>query len=109
MIPPDSKLTLTTVAGAFETLSITTAQALPAALREQTIEGRVCYACRAFISVEDQDIRICFDGSTPNATNGHKLIDGASFFLEGSQNVASLKLIAVTGTAKVQVTSYFIR
>ena len=59
-----------------------------------------------FLTVEDDDIRYTIDGSTPDATTGHLLMDGQSLQTIDVTATANLKMIRVTTDAVIQVTHY---
>lgn len=73
--------------------------------------GRHRRAVRAFVTVEDQPIRVLWTGTAPTSTVGHKLNNGDSIMIEGEANVLNFKAIrasTATGDAALQVTYFFI-
>lgn len=56
------------------------------------------------LSVEGQTIRWSATDTDPTTTTGHKQLAGTDLVLRGRRVIADLKLIAATGTAKVQAT-----
>ena len=59
---------------------------------------------KAFLTVEDQNIRFRFDQGVPTATLGHLLEVGDVLVLESNSEITNLQMIPVTGTAEVNVT-----
>lgn len=57
------------------------------------------------VSIEDADIRIRVDGSIPTATQGRKLLSGSTYRLS-SQEALLAQVIAVSGTANLQIQTY---
>lgn len=60
-------------------------------------------AVRVFCTVAGADVRYRLDGADPSATNGHIVYDQGTLEVEGIENLQNLKMIAVSGTAKVSV------
>lgn len=61
----------------------------------------------AYGTVEGADIRLRFDGINPTSTEGHPVLAGGSFIVEGAGNVRALRMIrdsAATADATVFVT-----
>lgn len=104
-------------AGAHESISPgDTATGITAAIKEPTsgeFKGKPALA--VLITVEDQSVRICYDGTTPTNSNGtsadvgHPLEAGQNYLIEGARSVEKFKCIdAVSGsTAVVKVTTHF--
>ncbi len=69
----------------------------------------------ALITVEDNSIRLCYDGTTPTNSNGtsadtgHLVTAGQSYLVEGDNSVKNFKCIdAVSGsTAVIKATTNF--
>lgn len=62
-------------------------------------------AGNVYLSVETQNIRVWYDNKRiPTSTDGHPLYAGGGYTFYG-QDAAGLKMIAVTGTAKVTYTA----
>lgn len=88
----------------FETLApdAVTAVALTTARLAHTGKQK---AMRAFLTVEDADIRYRIDGVAPTASVGNIAYNGgAPLEIEGTTNLENLQIIATSGTAKVSVT-----
>ena len=104
-------------AGAHESISPgDTATGITAAiLSPASGELKNITALAALITVEDNSIRICYDGTTPTNSNGtsadvgHKLDAGQNYLIEGGTSVKNFKCIdAATGVnAVVKVTTHF--
>jgi hypothetical protein len=62
----------------------------------------------AFISVEDQQIRVNFDPAVTvtASTNGHEFGDGDSFLVEG-EAIKNLRAICTGGTSGVMRVTYY--
>lgn len=58
---------------------------------------------RALITVAEADIRYRLDGTDPSATVGHIVYDTGVLEVEGITNLAALRFIEVSGTAKISV------
>lgn len=63
-------------------------------------------ARKAFITVEDDNIRYWVDGSVPTATEGHLVASTGGLLLDSASQLANFKVIAATSTAKLMIT-YF--
>jgi hypothetical protein len=59
-----------------------------------------------FLTVEDDDIRYRFDGTAPDATTGHLLMDGQTLQLIDKTAVINLLMIRVDTDAIVQITHF---
>jgi hypothetical protein len=96
-------------ASAFEklTVSTTVVPPTPAKVQTTTTAGLKANACKAFVTVETNSIRVRYDGSDPDANTGHLLTAGSSITLIGEQNVAHLRMIRASADATVQITYYF--
>lgn len=77
-------------------LSVTTGAAVNApAINEHTN--------LVFVDIQDNDVYVTFDGSTPASGNGHILSSGRDYLLYAGM-FKEAKLIAVSDTAKVAIT-----
>jgi hypothetical protein len=104
-------------AGAHESISPgNTATGITAAIKFPTsgrYKGKSAMA--ALITIEDENARLCMDGTTPtNASGdssdvGHKIESGQNYPILGEKAVADFKIIdAVSGSnAVVKVTTFF--
>lgn len=88
------------VAGSYESLSATLTSAVgftAAKILPTTGNFTGMNARSALISCETADIRFTIDGTTPTTTAttaaGHLLVKGASYEINGEQNVANFKAI----------------
>lgn len=81
---------------AYEQLSITTAKGLTSATYGD--------ATRALIIAEDQNVRWRDDGTDPTTAIGMLLAAGKDFMYVG--DLSTIKFIAVTGTAELNVSYY---
>lgn len=63
-------------------------------------------AAEAYLSVEDDTIRIWLDGSTPTSSAGHAIGSGAALTIRSLSDITNLKYIRVSANAKLKVT-YF--
>jgi hypothetical protein len=63
-------------------------------------------ATSALISIEDDNIRVRFDGTDPTAGEGHLLFAGQTQLVEGRTALSQFRMIRVTADATVKVT-YF--
>lgn len=61
-------------------------------------------AQKALITVEENDIRYWYDGSTPTGSEGHLGAVGAVIELEGANSLKNFKAIATGADAKLMVT-----
>lgn len=62
-------------------------------------------ATRAYVTVETASIRVRYDGTNPTASVGHLKQAGEEFIIEGSANIAALKMIRTGSTsASVHIT-----
>lgn len=59
----------------------------------------------ARFSVETQAVRYRIDGGLPTTTVGHPVATGVTIDIYGEANVRNLRIIAQTGTSKVEVTT----
>lgn len=59
---------------------------------------------RATISVEDNNIRYAFDGSTPAVDLGHILYAAGTLVISNGVDIRRFRMIAVAGDATVMVT-----
>jgi hypothetical protein len=82
----------------YEALTITNAAAVPLTLA--TFDG----ALSANITVEDNPIRIRWDGVAPTTTEGHLLVSGDQLKLDFTADIYHFKAIATGGNAKLRVT-----
>ena len=57
-----------------------------------------------FLSVENADLRVSYDGSSPTPTDGHRLYDSQTFTISKPAHIRNFKMCTVTGIAKVNVT-----
>ena len=61
--------------------------------------AQLARARRALITVDVNNVRITYDGTTPTASLGHAVSNNlASFYLEGNANIQNLQLIRGSGT-----------
>jgi len=63
-------------------------------------------AQRAIVTVEDDEVRIRFDGTAPTSSEGHLLGVGDQVELDNIQELRSFQAIRVTTDAKLKVTYY---
>jgi hypothetical protein len=61
-------------------------------------------ATRANITVEDNNVRVCWDGTTPTSTTGHLLQNGDSLTMDLTADIYHFKVIATGGNAVLKVT-----
>jgi hypothetical protein len=90
------------VAFAFETLTVSTT-ALGGTVATFAPDGELP-AQSVLISVETNTIRFRYDGGDPSAALGHALAAGASYLLQGAENIANLKMIRASADATVMLT-----
>jgi hypothetical protein len=57
-----------------------------------------------YLSVEDQNIRFWYGGRAPLANEGHTVFVGGAITFGDPNDITNLKIIAATGTAKVNFT-----
>lgn len=72
--------------------------------------GNVLRANYAFVTVEDNPVRVQLDplGTAPDASsNGHEFAAGDSFIIEGSGVIAGARFIRTGGTDGVLQVTYF--
>lgn len=93
VVPPEYR-----AAFAYESLTITNAAAVPLTLA--TFDGAFC----ANISVEDNPIRVRWDGTDPTTTEGHILQSGDTMHLDFTADIWHFRAIATGGNAKLRVT-----
>jgi hypothetical protein len=91
------------VAGGFETLTTATAVGFTSSKILPTTGNFVGKRARSIIiSVETADIRFTIDGTTPTTTAdgavGHLLPTGASYEINGEENIANFKCINAVGS-----------
>ncbi len=60
----------------------------------------------ALITVEDNPIRLTYDGTTPTSTIGHYVEAGDSIRVNGSISIQNLKFIRATGADAVAQVTY---
>ena len=60
-------------------------------------------AQQALVSIEDNNIRFWYGGGTPSLSSGHILNSDDIWPVEGNDNIAQFRMIAIGGTAKVKV------
>ena len=85
-----------------ETLTIphlATAVFTPAEL--STVDGNK--TVRAVIQLEGADIRYTYDGTTPTATVGQKVLNGSWFQIIGEDNITNFEAYGLTGTATAYI------
>ena len=58
----------------------------------------------ALITVEDQAVRVRYDGGAASTTAGHLIAAGGSIRVSGASSVKNLSLCAATGTAAIHIT-----
>lgn len=58
---------------------------------------------RAIIQLEGADIRYTYDGTTPTATVGQKIVDGSWFQIVGDVNITNFEAYGLTGTATAHI------
>jgi hypothetical protein len=56
-----------------------------------------------FVDIQDQDVYVTFDGSTPSSSVGHRLVSGRDYLFYAGM-FKSAKFLSVTGTAIVGIT-----
>jgi hypothetical protein len=106
-----SYVTEGTPAGDFETITVSST-AVPFTASKVTINqagGQYKRAVKAFITVENNSIRVRMDGTAPTTTVGHLLTAGDGLLVTGDGNVANTKMIAAASDGTVQVTYYYNR
>jgi hypothetical protein len=88
---------------AYEALDIAdTAKTLTEAKYKDS-EGQ--YAKRAVITIEDAQVRYCYEGSTPTSTVGHLANPMDAIVLNTAANIRNFKIIRKgTTSAKIKVT-----
>ena len=81
----------------FEQLSVTTSvQVLtPSKYKDSDTSGG---ASSAYLTIESGDIRFTYDGTTPTATVGHKLINGSTLILTGQNQMSAFKCFQSFGS-----------
>lgn len=93
-----------TDAFAFETITVA-ATAIGPTEATRAGDASISAAQAAYITVETASIRLRYDGTDPTATVGHLVQAGETLRLEGSGNIAALKMIrSGTTSAAVSVT-----
>lgn len=85
----------------FEELTVAAA-AVPLTAAKLAVAGKP-KGVRVFCTIAGADIRYRLDGAAPTASNGHIVYDQGTLEVEGIENLQNLKMIAVSGTAKVSV------
>ena len=93
IIPPEYR-----AAFAYESATVTNAAAV--SLTSTTYNG----AMTANITVEDNPIRVRWDGTAPLTTEGHLLQSGDTLKLDFTADIYHFKAIATGGNAKIRVT-----
>jgi hypothetical protein len=93
---PIPVVTVQRVCLGIQTLSVTTS-----AVSTLTVPSN---AVAAIIQADGNPVSITLDGTAPTATVGIRLDDGVQFYVDTT--LSSVKLIARTGTANVQVLYY---
>lgn len=58
---------------------------------------------RAVVQLEGADIRFTYDGTTPTASIGQKVVDGSWFQIVGETNIINFKAYGLTGTATAYI------
>lgn len=62
-------------------------------------------AKRAIISCVTNNVMVTWSGTDPTSTLGHPIVAAVdTFVIEGSPNVANLRLLALSGSATVTIT-----
>jgi len=85
-----------------ETLTIPssgTAVFTPAKL--STVDGNK--TVRAVIQLEGADIRFTYDGTTPSASVGQKIVNGSWFEIVGDVNITNFEAYGLTGTGTAYI------
>jgi hypothetical protein len=82
----------------YESLTITNAVAV--ALTQATYDA----ARQAVITIEDNPVRVRWDGTAPTTTEGHLFSAGDSITLQFSADIFHFRAIATAGNAKIRVT-----
>jgi len=90
-------MSVASTAYAKEILSVTTGAAVGFATSTTGVK-------RVLVTVDDNDIRFWYDGSTPTAAEGHHLYADSSFVILGADNAGQFLAIGVSGTAQLQCT-----
>ncbi len=54
-------------------------------------------ADRMRVTAATNDLRFCYDGTTPTAAIGHLLAVGQTLILDGQNNISAFKVIRATG------------
>lgn len=106
-----SYVTDETPAGGFEKIAVSTTvkQITATNLAVNEVGGLVKRACKAFLTVETNSIRVRWDGTNPDSTTGHLLTSGSSLTIIGESNVSRLRMIRASADADVHVTFYYNR
>lgn len=92
-----------TIGFAFEQLTVTNAvQVLTPSKYVDTVTPGGALA--ASITNEGAAIRYTYDGTTPSATVGHKLVDGGIINLVGQSQISQFKCFSVSGDSLICVT-----
>lgn len=94
--------------GKSETLTVSSSVVTLTADNYNPAPGVLTGAVQALITVEDGAIRFSVDGVDPDPATkvGHPVASGGQMVIEGQANIASLKMIAESTDATVNVT-YF--
>jgi hypothetical protein len=90
----------------YEAITANAVVALTAATYNAAANG--AKECRAFITLETNQIRYTLDGTTPSSTVGHLLNPDESLVLENMSQIRGFQAIKVANDASLKVT-YFVR
>ena len=58
---------------------------------------------RAIIQLESADIRYTYNGTSPTASIGQKIVDGSWFQIIGDDNITNFEAYGLTGTATAYI------
>ena len=88
----------------FEKLTVTNGAVITPTLSKLTAANK--QPCvRAWITVEDADLRYTVHKADPSATSGHRGYQDGTIKIQGAKNIAALRMIAITATnATVYIT-----
>lgn len=90
---------------AFEQLSVTSSvQVLtPSKYKNSSTSGG---AASAFLTLDGGNIRYTYDGTTPSATVGHKLLDGGTLVITGQNQMSQFKCFQTGSTGSTITITY---
>ena len=93
-----------TTAFAYESLSVTSGAAVGCTSATYAPASGAPPASRAYVTVENAQIRFRTDGTAPTTTEGHIVNPGTALELLGIGNIIGFKAIATSATATLKVT-----